>query len=209
MLKNFRLFTICSLFLAMVGFRGAEPDAGENMVKFLFEYLEIKHKGRSFDQLIYIAAKRQRLYYIVDKKIRNRYTISTSKYGVGNVRGSEKTPLGLHHIYKKIGSGVPEGGIFNARKYTGRQAKIITEPLDDEKDDVTSRILWLKGDEPEVNKGNSMIDTRMRCIYIHGTPEEGLIGSPASHGCIRMRNDDIIAFFDLVEPGTMVLILNN
>ena len=156
-----------------------------------------------------MATKRQRMYLIKDKKVVQRYKISSSKYGVGNEARSEKTPLGLHTINSKFGDDVPKAGIMKQRQFTGKMARIISEPVDVDHDDVTSRILWLSGEEEGINKGHSDIDSRKRCIYIHGTAEEGLIGKPASHGCIRMTNDDVIDLYPKVGVGTHVIILNN
>jgi lipoprotein-anchoring transpeptidase ErfK/SrfK len=154
---------------------------------------------------IRISATDSKLYLMSDQKITKSYPISIAKNGLGNLLNSNKTPLGLHEIKKKIGKGVPQNGILKARIPTGKLAKIIKEPIATNTDLVTSRILWLSGLEPGVNKGGN-VDSYNRFIYIHGTPEEGLIGQPASHGCIRMYNKDVIELFDLVPVGTKVLI---
>jgi hypothetical protein len=159
----------------------------------------------TFETWIYVSASDEKLYLIKDKKIIKTYPISIAKSGVGNLAGSNKTPLGLHEIKKKIGAGIPQNGILKARAYTGEQAKIISEPISVNTDLVTSRILWLSGLELGYNLGGN-VDSYNRFIYIHGTPEEGLIGQPASHGCIRMYNKDVIELFDLVPAGTKVLI---
>ena len=105
---------------------------------------------------------------------------------------------------------MPNAGatIFRSRANTGKVAKILTEPIDVEEDLVLTRILWLEGLEPGVNRGPG-IDSKSRYIYIHGTNEEGLIGTPASHGCLRMKNDDVIDLFDRVPVGTEVWILDS
>jgi len=131
------------------------------------------------------------------------YPVSTSKYGIGNKEGSNKTPLGTHRIYEKVGEGVKIGTIFKARISAGRIAKIYRDSTDVEQDFVITRIMCLEGLEPGINEGKG-IDSRDRRIYLHGTPEEGLIGKPASHGCIRMKNDDVVELFDLVKIGTLV-----
>jgi len=93
-----------------------------------------------------------------------------------------------------------------SRVYSGKIAEILTDKTNAKKDYVTSRIMWLQGEEPGINKGRNM-DSYNRYIYIHGTPEEGFIGQPASHGCIRMKNKDVIELFELVEEGTHLLVL--
>lgn len=130
------------------------------------------------------------------------YPVSTSKYGIGSQAGSNKTPLGLHQIKNKIGDGAPQGMIFKARQPTGRIAKMNVAGAGDL---VTTRIMWLKGLEPGKNSGRG-IDSYRRYIYIHGTAEENKIGQPASHGCVRMYNSDVIDLFDRVTEGIDVYI---
>jgi hypothetical protein len=127
------------------------------------------------------------------------YRVSTAKNGIGNRSGSGKTPLGRHLIKDKIGDGALLGTIFKARRNTGRIAT-MNQPGPDF---VTTRIMWLKGLEPGINAGRG-IDSYKRYIYIHGTAEENKIGQPASHGCIRMYNREVIELFDLVTEGTLV-----
>ncbi|MDX9780934.1 MAG: L,D-transpeptidase, partial [bacterium] len=129
------------------------------------------------------------------------YDISVSKYGYGAARGSNQTPGGVHMIAGKYGKGQPLGMSFYDRRPTGEIAGIFTDTTDIEEDPVTSRILWLKGLE-EQNR-----TSYWRFIYIHGTHEEGLIGTPQSKGCIRMRNADIIELFDRVREGSYVNII--
>lgn len=156
---------------------------------------------RSSDQYkIVISVAEQKLYLWVKNKLKRSYLISTSKYGIGNKNNSFKTPLGKHIISSKIGRKARSGTIFKNRRDTKKIAKIGS---DFDKDLITTRILRLRGLEPGKNKGRG-IDTFRRCIYIHGTTEEHLIGRPASHGCIRMANMDIIALFKLVPRGTIV-----
>lgn len=147
----------------------------------------------------------QRLYLVEDKIIIESYPISSSKYGEGSIENSFKTPLGEHIIKEKIGYGVPLNTIFVARVNTNEKAHIIRSLDDSEDDYVTSRILWLDGLEEGVNKGEG-VDSFNRFIYIHGTHEEGLIGQKASHGCIRMFNNDVVKLYDMVKKGTKVYI---
>lgn len=124
-----------------------------------------------------------------------QFPVSTSKYGLGFEEGSLKTPLGNFVICEKIGGGAPLGAIFKGRVEIGQ----IAEPGGDE-DLILTRILWLDGIDPE------NANTKARYVYIHGTNQESLIGQPASHGCIRMRNQEIAELFDLIPVGTPVRI---
>ncbi len=149
---------------------------------------------------VVVSISKQRLYVIKGKKVIKQYPVSTSKYGIGNKDGSYKTPLGKHVICSKIGRHARFGTIFQNRRNTKRIAKIGD---DRNQDLITTRILRLQGLEKGKNKGKR-IDTYERCIYIHGTAEEHLIGKPASHGCIRMKNRDIAELFNEVPRGTLV-----
>jgi lipoprotein-anchoring transpeptidase ErfK/SrfK len=124
-----------------------------------------------------------------------RYPVSTSRFGLGSEHGSHKTPLGKFRISDKIGETMPAGTIF-----VGRVPLKADDPLPETEDLVLSRILWLDGAEPHNT------NTRDRYIYIHGTRHEDKIGKPDSHGCIRMRNADVIELFDLVDVDTPVTI---
>ncbi len=162
--------------------------------------------GFSFsDQTVWISVsvKEQKLYLVKGKKVVKTYPVSTSKYGVGNVEGSNQTPTGRHRIAKKIGGGAPLGTIFKDRKNTHKIIPPNRTLTPVPGDYVTTRILWLEGLEPGVNRGGR-VDSMKRCIYIHGTPDEGLIGRPASHGCIRMKNKDVAELFDLVSADMPV-----
>lgn len=150
---------------------------------------------------ITVRISQQKLYFLSGGKPIKTYLISTSKYGVGNKDGSNKTPLGLHHIAGKFGRNARLGTIFKRRRDTGKIAKRGTDG-----DLITTRILRLEGLQKGINKGEG-IDSFQRCIYIHGTPEEHLIGKPASHGCIRMKNSDIINLFGLIKRGVTVRIV--
>ena len=157
-------------------------------------------------KLLFISIENQKLYYISDKKVVNTFIISSSKYGTGNKNGSNKTPLGLHKIKEKHGEGVPINGKMLGRIFYNQIANIYKDTTESKTDDITSRILWLEGIEKGKNKGEG-IDSYNRYIYIHGTSEEGKLGTPASHGCIRMKNKDVIDLYNKVEVGTLELIL--
>lgn len=187
-------------------------EISQNITPFYEEAVEYKQSLEKLrtqfnlkpdEYAIIIDVSEQKLYLIKDEKIVKMYPVSTSKYGIGNEEGSYKTPLGTHRISKKIGSGAKIGTIFKSLTKTNKTAEIYVDGRDIAEDIITTRIMWLEGLEPGINKGKG-IDSHARHIYIHGTPEEGLIGKPASHGCIRMRNKDVIELFELVREGTLV-----
>jgi hypothetical protein len=132
------------------------------------------------------------------------YVISTSKRPPSNVKHSLGTPCGLHEIAERIGAGQPPGMVFKSRVPTGRH---FSELGDEKEADnlITSRILWLRGLEPEVNSGGE-VDTYNRYIYLHGTNYEERIGEPMSAGCVLMRNLDIIELYESVRRGDQVMI---
>ena len=154
---------------------------------------------------ILVDISEQRLYLKSGEQTLVSYPISTSKYGEGSKENSFKTPLGNHIIKEKIGENAPINTIFISRINTKNIASIENKPKNTENDYVTSRIMWLEGEENGVNKGPG-IDSYERYIYIHGTHEEGLIGVKASHGCIRMFNVDVIDLYDRIYNGTKVII---
>ncbi len=158
------------------------------------------------DPAIVVSLTEQRLFLVKNNEVVKSYPISGSAYGAGSRAGSNKTPLGTHKVSEKFGNGAKTGTVFRARGQTTEIARIYTDSTDLDEDLVTTRILWLDGLEPGINKGKG-VDSHSRFIYIHGTPEEGLIGRPASHGCIRMINHDVIELFDSVPVGTLVEIL--
>jgi L,D-transpeptidase YbiS len=131
------------------------------------------------------------------------YSISTGKAGVGEEFGSFQTPRGQHLIRAKIGSGAPENTIFVRRRPTGEVWSTDLEKSHPGRDWILTRILWLSGCELGKNR-LGRVDTMRRFIYIHGSPARAEMGKPGSHGCIRMRNADIIELFDLVPAYTAV-----
>ena len=144
---------------------------------------------------IQVSVRDQELKLRRGRKIIRRYPVSTSRFGLGSVENSRKTPLGKFRISDKVGGAMPAGTIF-----VGRVPLRPDDPLPRTEDLVLSRILWLDGVEPH------NANTRNRFIYIHGTRCEDKIGEPDSHGCIRMRNADVIELFDLVDVDTPVTI---
>ena len=144
---------------------------------------------------IQVSVRDQELKLRRGRKIVRRYPVSTSRFGLGSEENSHKTPLGKFRISDKIGETMPAGTIF-----VGRVPLRPDDPLPPTEDLVLSRILWLDGIEPH------NANTRNRFIYIHGTRHEDKIGEPDSHGCIRMRNADVIELFDLVDVDTPITI---
>ncbi len=151
---------------------------------------------------IKIITEDQKLLLYSDSEIVKEYSISSSKKGLGSEIDSLKTPPGLHRIHSKIGAGEKKGTIFKSRKATEK----VWDSEQSEDDLILSRILVLEGLEPGVNKGGN-VDSLQRYIYIHGTNHENKIGLQASHGCIRMKNNDIMELFELVKDATEVEIV--
>jgi lipoprotein-anchoring transpeptidase ErfK/SrfK len=200
-------------FLLMLGLVAFMPYPSFDIMKdpLAQQYLARIKKDFGYQPqqlLVLVSAARQELYLIQNDKVTAANKVSTSKKGIGSTSGSDKTPPGIHRVKEKFGEGAKIGAIFKGRAYIGREADIITEPISVNSDDVTTRILWLDGLEPGINKGEG-IDSYKRYIYIHGTPEEGLIGTPASHGCIRMLNREVIEVFNKVPIGTLVVVLED
>ena len=152
--------------------------------------------------MIFINTEKQKLYFLENHKIKYEFSISSSLKGTGCQVDSNKTPIGLHTVISKIGSGFPAGTLFKNRRPTKR---IINYLPTDEYDYITSRIIRLSGLEDKVNKGGE-VDTYNRYIYIHGTPHFDKLGQPESHGCIRMSDNDVINLFNSIKYKTLVLI---
>jgi hypothetical protein len=185
-----------------------KPILNRGTEDFLKDYLEIKYPQRTFTDFIYVGVKRQELYLFRGGRLLKVYKVSTSKNGAGSVEGSEMTPVGLHKVNGKYGEDVPENGILRHKRYTGEKAEVEHRPISINKDLITTRIITIDGLERGINKGGKL-DSYNRRIYIHGTAEEGLIGEPASHGCVRLKNKDIMDLFDLLSEEMYVVILNN
>ena len=200
--KNFKILT----FLFILSSCSSLQDLSKmNKNSTIVELESIDSSYKSLENLIYVDISSQTLSYIVKGTVSKKYNISSSYYGTGSEANSLKTPLGKHEIYKKIGNELPINAILKGRVWNGAIADIIEGPIDTDYDHVTSRILWLDGLEEGKNRGNG-VDSRNRYIYIHGTAEEGLIGKPASDGCIRMYNNEVIELFELVSEKTQVWI---
>jgi hypothetical protein len=159
------------------------------------------------DYFIDIDSRLQRLYlwepYPDGDMLIREYPISTARSGLGEQNGSYCTPRGRHRIAEKIGDGQPLYAVFKARVPTGEVWSRDLAAMKPDCDWILTRILWLEGLEEGKNKGGT-VDSHLRYIYIHGTDEEHLIGTPVSHGCIRMKNEDIVDLFDRIDEGTLV-----
>ncbi len=133
------------------------------------------------------------------------WPVSTGKAGAGERNGSGATPRGWHVIRARIGAGAPRGAVFVGRRRTGEIHNAVLAREFPDRDWILSRVLWLSGLEPGRNRLGA-VDTMRRYIYIHGGPDTAPTGEPGSHGCVRMRNDDVIELFERVAAGTPVLI---
>lgn len=156
--------------------------------------------------LIDISIAEQRLRLLDEAgAVLAEYPVSTAANGPGERKNSFCTPRGRHIVRAKIGAGQPLGAVFIGRRPTGEtwSPALAAEHLD--RDWILTRILWLSGCEPGVNRLGE-VDSMQRYIYIHGTPDSEPMGVPRSHGCIRMRNADVVALFDQVPVHTPVLI---
>ena len=148
---------------------------------------------------IVVSVPDQTLAVVDGGVVRERYKVSTSKFGLGDNTNSYATPLGSLEIASKIGGNAPLGTVFKSRQPTGE----ILRPNAPGRDPIVSRILWLRG----LERGNARAYSRG--IYIHGTPVENLIGKPVSYGCIRMRSNDVARLFNTVRVGTKIEISNS
>ena len=148
--------------------------------------------------VVHVCVPEQRMTVFEHGRPIARYPVSTSKFGVGDVPGSNCTPLGKMAVAQKIGAGAPLGMKFKSRQPTG-EIVAVNAPG---RDPIVTRILWLRG----LEAGNAHAFERM--IYIHGTPEEARVGTPASYGCIRMRSRDVTQLFDTLGKGARVIVSN-
>lgn len=147
---------------------------------------------------VVISTREQKLALFDQGKLMAIYPVSTSKFGLGDLRGSNRTPLGELQIADKIGDGATSGTVFKDRRRTGEVIAVDAPG----RDPIVTRIIWLRGREAQ------NANAYARTIYIHGTPEERNIGRPASYGCIRMRSRDVINLYNIVGPGAEVTIVD-
>ena len=151
---------------------------------------------------VWVSVDEQVLRIIRNHMILRVFPCATAAKGTGFVVNSMQTPLGWHSVKTKIGDGAPWGQVFRGAKAVNQ----IWKPGEKTTEDlVLTRLMWLKGEEPGVNQGGN-VDSYNRFIYIHGTNDEARIGTPSSHGCVRLKNDDVIKAFDLIPKGARVLI---
>jgi lipoprotein-anchoring transpeptidase ErfK/SrfK len=153
--------------------------------------------GRDTHHKMIVSVSDQKMLLVKDGEPVKTYKISTSKFGLGDQPGSNRTPVGHMRVAKKIGCDHPSGAVFKKRKHTGE----VLKPNAPGRDPIVTRILWLKG--MESRNRNAF----RRTIYIHGTPEEKRLGYPASYGCIRMASRDVIDLYDRVGYGADVFVI--
>ena len=169
----------------------------------LAEHLKVLGLPMGKDCLV-VSIDQQKLWHFTQNNC-EAYIISTARAGKGCVKDSLQTPIGLHRIAEKIGTDASLGMIFKGRKATGQIWNQIRATEDNL---ITSRILWLEGLEKGINQGNDstgkVVDTKDRYIYIHGTNQHEKLGTPNSHGCVLLSDQDVIKLFATVEVGTYV-----
>lgn len=157
-----------------------------------------KHSVVPTPFLLVVNVADQTVSLFEQDKFVKKMSCSTSRFGIGQIEGSNQTPLGLHRIAEKIGAGEKPGTVFKARKVIGHTSQ---PEFADAK--ITTRIFWLDGLEPGLNQGGN-VDSHARYIYIHGTADQSSIGKPASCGCVHLADADIVPLFDLLPSGTLV-----
>mgnify|MGYP003394696184 CR=1 FL=1 len=163
------------------------------------------HAPCNADSFLDISISAQQLSIIENGSVVKSYAVSTAKKGAGELMGSECTPRGRHKIRAKIGADQPLQAVFAGRRATGEIYSADLGRQYPQRDWILTRILWLGGLEPGKNRyGN--VDTTWRYIYIHGCPDELMTSCPGSHGCIRMKNSDVLDLFNRVEAGMKVYI---
>ncbi|MFA6164573.1 MAG: L,D-transpeptidase [Methylobacter sp.] len=157
------------------------------------------------DPFLDISIGAQQLSIVENGQALQSYSVSTAKNGAGELMGSECTPTGWHKIRAKIGANQPLNAVFIGRRATGEVYSADFGKQHPQRDWILTRILWLGGLEPGKNRYGK-VDTTWRYIYIHGCPDELMNGDPESHGCIRMKNADVLDLFDRIEAGVKVYI---
>lgn len=152
---------------------------------------------------IEIDTRQQQLRWWLGRELHYTCSVSTGAAGEGQQEGSGQTPLGWHYVRALIGGGLPEDAVFRGRRWTGEVFTPELAAAFPNRDWILTRIVWLCGLETSVNRGGN-VDTQRRYIYLHGTPSDEPMGVPASHGCIRLRNRDLLYVFEQARPGTPV-----
>jgi L,D-transpeptidase catalytic domain len=164
-------------------------------LSILLSLVTASARAINFGPEIVISVRDQQLAVLENGRATDTFTVSTSRFGIGDELNSYKTPLGLLWVYDKIGDNLPEGAVIKNRSATGEVIPANARG----RDPIVTRVIWLKG----LFGADHAYE---RCIYIHGTPEESSLGHPSSYGCIRMRSDDVLKVYDKVLIGTHVLI---
>ena len=177
---------------------GSEPG---RRWRWLVRRLIHRHRCGAFP-LVLVNLDEQRLFFYRQGRSDACYPVSTSRFGAGNIENSLRTPLGVHRVSELIGADAPPLTVFRARKASGEIAT-INNPSQQGADLICSRVVRLVGLEPGTNQGGDC-DSEQRNIYIHGTCDEERVGTPASRGCVRMKNQDVIALFDQLVVGSLV-----
>src|SRR5205814_4129155 len=172
--------------------------AATGALLFLLLFLTSCATQKDVQHRVVISVKDQRLAVLDRETLIAIYPVSTSKYGVGDWRGSYRTPIGELEVAQKIGDGLPPGTVFKDRRRTGEIVGVSAPG----RDPIVTRIIWLRGLEWQ------NMNAFHRDIYIHGTPEERNIGLPVSYGCVRMRSEDVIKLYDMVGRGAQVTIVD-
>ena len=175
-----------------------DTPAGTGAFLFLLLFLASCATHKDMQHRVVISVKDQRLAVLDRQTLIAVYPVSTSKYGVGDWRGSYRTPVGELEVAQKIGDGMPPGTVFKDRRRTGEIVGVNAPG----RDPIVTRIIWLRG--LELQNGNAF----RRDIYIHGTPEERNIGLPVSYGCVRMKSEDVVKLYDVVGTGAHVTIVD-
>ncbi len=157
------------------------------------------------DSHIEVSIGEQRLRLFEGERIAMDVAVCTAKNGPGERNGSECTPRGRHIIRAKVGAGCPENTVFRARRPTGEIYSPELRRQFPQRDWILTRILWLSGTEPGRNRLGD-VDTMRRYVYIHGCPDDDPMGVPSSHGCVKMRNREVVELFERVPVGTTVII---
>lgn len=154
---------------------------------------------------LHISLADQCLYGFAKGQLLLRFPVSTALHGAGERNGSGCTPRGRHQVRAKIGAGLPLGAVLRGRRWTGEVFSDDLQAQFPQRDWILTRILWLSGCEPGRNRLGD-VDTFRRYIYLHGTPDSEPMGVPLSHGCVRLRNTDLLALFDSVPLHCAVMI---
>lgn len=193
--------------LHFAGHDTAARHPRQGLADLFMEYVTVRYGAfERPEHILYVSVHRQRMYHLHRGMLGQEYVISTATNGLGHERDSYRTPTGLHRVAEKHGEGVPLAGILKDRGYTGEVADL--EQPDKAQDVITTRLLWLDGLESGINKGGT-VDSYDRMIYIHGTGDESCLGRPASRGCVRMSNQDVLDLFDRIPVGSWVVILDD